>query len=51
MFRKMFAGGGHLGFSSSVHSPIKNFVEGGGNRLRFVVLNPKSISNGLEVQC
>lgn len=31
MFRKMFAGGGHLGFSSSVHSPIKNFVEGGGS--------------------
>ena len=29
MFRKMFVGGGHLGFSSSVHSPIKNFVEGG----------------------
>ena len=22
---------------------------GGGNRLRFVALNPKSISNGLEV--
>lgn len=30
MFRKMFIGGGHLGFNSSVHSPIKNLVEGGG---------------------
>jgi hypothetical protein len=29
MFRKMFIGGGHLGFNSSVHSPIKNLVEGG----------------------
>ena len=30
MFRKMFLGRGHLGFYSSVHSPIKNLVEGGG---------------------
>ena len=29
MLRKMLVGGGHLGFSSSVHSPIKNLVEGG----------------------
>lgn len=29
MFRKMFIGGRHLGFNSSVHSPIKNLVEGG----------------------
>ena len=27
MFRKMFTGRGHLGFNSSVHSSIKNFVE------------------------
>lgn len=29
---KMFVrGGGHLGFNSGVHSPIKNLVEGGGS--------------------
>ena len=27
---KMFARGGHLGFNSSVHSPIKKLVEWGG---------------------
>ena len=29
---KMFARGGHLGFNSSVHSPIKNLVEGGATK-------------------
>lgn len=38
MFRKMFAGGGHLGFNSSVHSPIKNFVEGGATGLDLLLL-------------
>lgn len=30
MFRKMFTGRGHLGFNSGAYSPIKNFVDGGG---------------------
>lgn len=38
MFRKMFIGGGHLGFNSSVHSPIKNLVEGGQLQLIVVAL-------------
>lgn len=44
MFRKMFAGGGHLGFSSSVHSPIKNFVEGGGQLHHIVVALTQQIN-------
>lgn len=33
MFRKISVGEGRLVFSSSAHSPIKNFVEGGGNQV------------------
>lgn len=44
MFRKMLIGGGHLGFNSSVHSPIKNLVEGGGQLQPIVVALTQQIN-------
>lgn len=44
MFRKMFAGVGYLGFGSSIQSPIKNQVEGGGQLHHIVVALTQQIN-------
>lgn len=41
---KMFVRGGHLGFNSSVHSLIKNLVEGGGQLQLIVVALTQQIN-------
>ena len=49
MFIRTFTGEGHLGFNSSVHSPIKNFVEKkGGRQLHNIVATLTQQTNLLQ---